>query len=123
MALAGQMGPRYSPLHHPCPALGRVPGCDRGSWFCDPVHRPLPGLALPIHRRSPPLNWRVTFYAYGVLGTDQYPPFTLARSDYPAELDVAYPVKLSHWKVLFKSWLFALPQLLIVAALTGSAAS
>jgi hypothetical protein len=68
-------------------------------------------------------NWRVTFYAYGVLGTDQYPPFTLARSDYPAELDDAYPVKLSHWKVLFKSWLFALPQLLIVAALTGSAAS
>jgi Domain of unknown function (DUF4389) len=68
-------------------------------------------------------NWRVTFYAYGVLGTDRYPPFTLARADYPAELDVAYPVKLSHWKVLFKSWLFALPQLLIVAALTGSAAS
>jgi hypothetical protein len=68
-------------------------------------------------------NWRVTFYAYGVLGTDRYPPFTLARSDYPAELDVAYPVKLSHWKVLFKSWLFALPQLLIVAALTGSAAT
>src|SRR5687767_6142456 len=68
-------------------------------------------------------NWRVSFYAYGVLGTDRYPPFTLARSDYPAELDVAYPEKLSHWKVLFKSWLFALPQLLIVAALTGSAAS
>lgn len=65
-------------------------------------------------------NWRVSFYAYGVLGTDRYPPFTLSRADYPAELDVAYPVKLSHWKVLFKSWLFALPQLLIVAALTGS---
>ncbi|WP_307102148.1 DUF4389 domain-containing protein [Arthrobacter globiformis] len=68
-------------------------------------------------------NWRVTFYAYGVLGTDHYPPFTLARSDYPAELDVAYPLKLSRWKVLFKSWLFALPQLLIVAALTGSLTS
>jgi len=68
-------------------------------------------------------NWRVSFYAYGVLGTDRYPPFTLARVDYPAEFDVAYPVKLSHWKVLFKSWLFALPQLLIVAALTGSLAS
>jgi hypothetical protein len=68
-------------------------------------------------------NWRVSFYAYGVLGTDHYPPFTLARSDYPAELDVAYPLKLSHWKVLFKSWLFALPQLLIVAALTGSLTS
>ena len=68
-------------------------------------------------------NWRVAFYAYGVLGTDHYPPFTLARSDYPAEFDVAYPLKLSHWKVLFKSWLFALPQLLIVAALTGSLTS
>lgn len=66
-------------------------------------------------------NWRVAFYAYGVLGTDQYPPFTLARSDYPAEFDVAYPRKLSHWKVLLKSWLFALPQLVIVSALTGGA--
>lgn len=64
-------------------------------------------------------NWRVSFYAYGVLGTDHYPPFTLARTDYPAEFDVAYPAKLSHWKVLVKSWLLALPQLLIVAALTG----
>jgi hypothetical protein len=66
-------------------------------------------------------NWRVSFYAYGVLGTDAYPPFTLARTAYPAEFDVAYPAKLSHWKVLFKSWLFALPQLLIVSALTGGA--
>jgi hypothetical protein len=65
-------------------------------------------------------NWRVAFYAYGMLGTDRYPPFTLARTDYPAEFDVVYPLKLSHWKVLFKSWLFALPQLLIVAALTGN---
>jgi hypothetical protein len=64
-------------------------------------------------------HWRVAFYAYGVLGTDRYPPFTLARSDYPAEFDVAYPHQLSHWKVLVKSWLFALPQLLIVGVLTG----
>lgn len=64
-------------------------------------------------------NWRVSFYAYGVLGTDRYPPFTLARSNYPAEFDVAYPQHLSHWQVLVKSWLFALPQLLIVGALTG----
>lgn len=64
-------------------------------------------------------NWRVSFYAYSVLGTDSYPPFTLARSDYPAEFDVAYPAKLSHGKVLVKSWLLALPQLVIVAALTG----
>ncbi|WP_425861916.1 DUF4389 domain-containing protein [Arthrobacter sp. TWP1-1] len=64
-------------------------------------------------------NWRVSFYAYGVLGTDQYPPFTLARTAYPAEFDVAYHEHLSHWKVLVKSWLFALPQLLVVSALSG----
>jgi hypothetical protein len=64
-------------------------------------------------------NWRVAFYAYGVLGTDRYPPFTLARVDYPATFEVEYPEKLSHWKVLFKSWLFALPHLVIIAALTG----
>jgi hypothetical protein len=66
-------------------------------------------------------HWRVAFYAYGVLGSDQYPPFTLARTDYPAEFDVAYPRQLSHWKVLLKSWLFAIPQLLIVGVLTGGA--
>ncbi|WP_427018232.1 DUF4389 domain-containing protein [Pseudarthrobacter sp. P1] len=66
-------------------------------------------------------NWRVSFYAYGVLGTDEYPPFTLARTAYPAEFDVAYPASLSHWKVLVKSWLLALPQLLVVSALSGGA--
>lgn len=65
-------------------------------------------------------HWRVTFYANGVLGTDHYPPFTLARTDYPATFEVDYPEKLSHWKVLVKSWFLALPHLLIVAALTGS---
>jgi hypothetical protein len=65
-------------------------------------------------------NWRVAFYANGVLGTDQYPPFTLAHADYPATFEVDYPEKLSHWKVLIKSWLLALPHVLIVAALTGS---
>lgn len=65
-------------------------------------------------------HWRVAFYANGVLGTDHYPPFTLAHTDYPATFEVDYPEKLSHWKVLVKSWLLALPHLLIVAALTGS---
>ncbi|MHA7156341.1 DUF4389 domain-containing protein, partial [Arthrobacter sp. TMN-50] len=62
-------------------------------------------------------HWRVAFYANGVLGTDHYPPFTLAHTDYPATFEVDYPEKLSHGRVLVKSWLLALPHLLIVAAL------
>ncbi|GAA4045522.1 hypothetical protein GCM10023063_35640 [Arthrobacter methylotrophus] len=65
-------------------------------------------------------NWRVAFYATGVLGTDHYPPFTLAHTDYPATFEVDYPEKLSHWQVLVKSWLLALPHVVIVGLLTGS---
>ncbi|WP_407607764.1 DUF4389 domain-containing protein [Paeniglutamicibacter sp. ORCA_105] len=64
-------------------------------------------------------QWRVSFYAYGVLGTDSYPPFTLARGPYPASFDVSYPARLSRWRVLVKSWLLALPHLLVIAALSG----
>jgi hypothetical protein len=64
-------------------------------------------------------NWRVVFYATGVLATDQYPPFTLARTEFPATFDVAYPDRLSRWKVLVKSWLLALPHLIIVGILAG----
>jgi Domain of unknown function (DUF4389) len=66
-------------------------------------------------------SWRVSFYAYGGLGTDRYPPFTLARTDYPADFDVDYPERLSRGLVLVKSWLLAFPHLLIVAVLTGTA--
>jgi hypothetical protein len=63
-------------------------------------------------------NWRVAFYAYSALGTDRYPPFTLARTDYPADFDVVYPEHLSHGLVLVKSWLLAIPQLIIVGLFT-----
>jgi hypothetical protein len=65
-------------------------------------------------------SWRVNFYATSVLGTDRYPPFTLEAVDYPATLDVAYPEQLSRGLVLVKSWLLAIPHLLIVAAFVGT---
>lgn len=58
-------------------------------------------------------SWRVGFYVYAALGTDRYPPFTLARTDYPADFDVDYPEHLSRRLVLIKSWLLALPHVII----------
>ncbi|MEX2587396.1 MAG: DUF4389 domain-containing protein [Actinomycetota bacterium] len=65
-------------------------------------------------------GWRVGYYAFEVLGTDKYPPFSLDDDPgYPARLNVAYPEKLSRGLVLVKSWLLALPHYLIVAVFVG----
>jgi hypothetical protein len=68
-------------------------------------------------------TWRVAYYSYSALGTDRYPPFTLAATDYPASLDIAYPQQLSRGLVLVKWWLLAIPHYLIVGVLAGGAAS
>ncbi|MDI9927198.1 DUF4389 domain-containing protein [Rhodococcus cerastii] len=63
--------------------------------------------------------WRVQFYSYSALGTDRYPPFTLHRTDHPADLVVDYPEKLSRGKVLVKWWLLAIPHYLVLSLLAG----
>jgi hypothetical protein len=67
-------------------------------------------------------SWRVGFYSYSALGTDQYPPFTLKDDpEYPARLEVEYPASLSRGLVLVKWWLLALPHYLVVAVFAGGA--
>lgn len=58
-------------------------------------------------------TWRVGFYSYSALGTDRYPPFSLQSTEYPADLSLEYPARLSRWLVLSK-WSRAMPHYLII---------
>jgi hypothetical protein len=65
-------------------------------------------------------SWRVGFYTYSVLGTDKYPPFSLdPDANYPADLEIPYPKKLSRGLVLVKWWLLAIPHYIVVGMLQG----
>ena len=64
-------------------------------------------------------TWRVTYYATSGIGTDRYPPFTLASAEYPATLEIEYPEQLNRWLVLVKSWLLAIPHYIIIGFFMG----
>ncbi len=64
-------------------------------------------------------TWRVGFYGYWILGTDEYPPFSLKTvEDYPADLEVEYPERLSRG-LIFVKWLLAVPHYLCLIPLMG----
>jgi hypothetical protein len=65
-------------------------------------------------------SWRVSFYSYGALGTDKYPPFSLEPdANYPADITIPYPKKFSRGLVLVKWWLLAIPHYIILGAFSG----
>jgi hypothetical protein len=66
-------------------------------------------------------TWRVGFYGYLALGTDKYPPFTLNSVDYPADLHIEYPEKLSPGLALVKWWLLAIPHYIVISFFQGGA--
>ena len=64
-------------------------------------------------------GWRVSCYAYHVVSTDRYPPFTLNDvPEYPAGLNVEYPERLSRLTTLFRL-ILAIPHLIVLYILVG----
>ncbi len=63
------------------------------------------------------LRWTNRVYAYTLLLTDRYPPFSLDDDDsYPLRVDIDYPEHVDRWRPLV-SWLLILPYAIVASLL------